>query len=111
MSYPGPARRLLRPRPLVLACLAACAMSATASAQGLVAECDSWLREAEVCLRDTQQLTPAKREALQAARAQFMALSGGEPGSGPRQRLAAQCRAISEQLAEQRKAGSRSCTI
>jgi hypothetical protein len=82
-----------------------------ATAQKLVDDCDAWLRAAEVCLRETQQLTPAKREALQSARSQFTALSGGEVGSGPRQRLAAQCREMSSQLAEQRRAGSRSCTI
>jgi hypothetical protein len=66
-----------------------------ATAHILVNDCDAWFRAAEFCLRETQQLTPAKREALQSARSQFTALSGGEDGSGPRQRLAAQCREMS----------------
>jgi hypothetical protein len=80
-------------------------------AQTLVSECDVWIREAEVCLRETNQLTPAKTNSLQSTRSYFTSLSGGDEGSGPRQRLAAQCKAMSAELADLRKAGSRSCTI
>jgi hypothetical protein len=65
--------------------LGACAIIGTvfgstplATAQTLVNDCDAWLRATEVCLRETNQLTSVKRQALQSARSQFTALSGGE---------------------------------
>ena len=84
---------------------------ATAQSPTLAPDCDLWLRAAEACLTETGQLTAAKQNALRVARDEMAALSGGSEEDGPRQRLNAQCRAMSEQLAEQRQARSRSCTI
>ena len=41
----------------------------------------------------------------------FNHFAGGEEGSGPRQHFAAQSKVMSAQLAEQRRAGSKSCTL
>ena len=87
------------------------AAASTAQTPTLAPDCDLWLRAAEACLAETGQFTAAKQNALRIARDEMAALSGGSEDDRPRQRLNAQCRAMSEQLAEQRQARSRSCTI
>jgi hypothetical protein len=81
------------------------------SAQNLVPDCDAYLRQAEICLRETDQLNEDKKEALKNARAYFTALSAGEDGSGPRTRLGEQCNQMAKQLMELRQARSKSCTL
>ena len=87
------------------------AAASTAQTPTLAPDCDLWLRAAEACLIETGQLTTAKQNALRLARDEMAALSGGSEDDGPRQRLNAQCRAMADQLAEQRQTRSRSCTI
>ena len=87
------------------------AAASMAQTPTLAPDCDIWLRAAEACLTEIGQLTAAKQNALRVARDEMAALSGGSEDDGPRQRLNAQCRAMSDQLAEQREVRSRSCTI